>query len=194
MIVSNLSVRLGLVNGTKGVLYDLICNEHGDVVAVLLRVKRSSELYMYMYTERVRAVCGNTPKTTRGQADMFRILLVAASSTNAYSGPCFFKDSVNLPGGEAGAFDRSSECIVSIPLSTERLYILNEMQTRKQFPLQLAAAITIHKVRSSYSALNLRLPKCMHRLSKHLCVQTCAGARLDTGCSSRRYWEGRGKS
>lgn len=40
MLTKNISVRHGLCNGTMGTVYDIMCNEKGDAVAVLLRVKK----------------------------------------------------------------------------------------------------------------------------------------------------------
>ena len=42
MITHNLCVNLSLCNGTVGIVHDILCNEKGEAVAVLLRVRRAT--------------------------------------------------------------------------------------------------------------------------------------------------------
>ena len=41
MITKNLSIKMGLVNGTLGVAYDIMVNDSNEPVAVLVKVRRA---------------------------------------------------------------------------------------------------------------------------------------------------------
>ena len=104
MITKNISVAHGLCNGTMGTVYDIMCNAKGDVVAVLLRVKRRTE------------------------------------KQRGYAGPSFL-DSLPETDGTLSA----DEAIIALDRWTEKVYENGAEHQRSQFPLMLAACVTMHK-------------------------------------------------
>jgi hypothetical protein len=105
MITHNISVELGLVNGTMGVVFDIIWNTRGnEPLTVLIALRKKT------------------------------------ATTDGYSGPSFFSDE------EAEELDiPNANAIVAITWRTEEIFESQRTHTRRQFPLMLAWALTIHK-------------------------------------------------